>query len=61
MTSNSSASSPDPHAREPIRRSNDWRDLRTLVLDGATSAPVGTADATYFDGLRTRVEQALDE
>jgi len=43
------------YARELIRRDQDRQRLRSMLLDGAASAPVVRVDDTYIDGLRTRV------
>jgi antitoxin ParD1/3/4 len=40
------------YVRELIRRDQHRQQLRTLLLDGAQSAPAGPADASYFDALR---------
>jgi antitoxin ParD1/3/4 len=42
------------YVRELIRRDQDRQRLRGLLLEGAASAPVGQADAGFFDGLRER-------
>lgn len=39
---------------ELIRRDQDRRRLRALMLQGAESAPSGKADAAYFTALRER-------
>ena len=49
------------YIRELIRRDHDRQQLRALVLDGAASAPAGTADAAYFEGLRARIRRPVDE
>jgi antitoxin ParD1/3/4 len=46
------------YVRELIRRDQDRMRLRELLLAGAESAPGTTADATYFEALRTRVSKA---
>ena len=43
------------YMRELIRKDQDRRQLRDLLLAGASSAPGTTADAHYFDSLRDRV------
>ncbi|WP_420145635.1 ribbon-helix-helix domain-containing protein [Sphingobium sp.] len=43
------------YMRDLIRKDQDRQALRTLLLDGAASAPTDAADATYFDMLRDRV------
>jgi antitoxin ParD1/3/4 len=45
------------YVRELIRRDHDRAILRSLILDGAASAPAEPADDAYFDGLRARVRQ----
>lgn len=42
------------YVRELIRRDQDRQRLRQLLLEGAASPPVGTADDAYFEGLRQR-------
>ena len=46
------------YVRELIRRDQDRQRLRRLLLEGATSAPAFSADAEYFDGLRSRFPEA---
>ncbi len=41
--------------RDLIRREQDRQRLRTLLLEGAASAPGPVADDEYFRGLRSRV------
>jgi antitoxin ParD1/3/4 len=43
------------YLRELIRKDQDRAKLRGLLLDGASSQPVGQADGNYFEGLRDRV------
>ncbi len=43
------------YVRELIRTDQDRRQLRTLLLQGAASAPADVASATYFAALRQRV------
>ena len=43
------------YVRELIRTDQDRRQLRTLLLQGAASAPAEVASATYFATLRQRV------
>lgn len=43
------------YVRELIRKDQERQHLRGLLLEGAASAPVGPADASYFEGLRRRV------
>jgi antitoxin ParD1/3/4 len=45
------------YVRELIRRDQEQRRLRDLLLAGASSPPALTADAKYFDGLRGRVRK----
>ncbi len=45
------------YMRDLIRRDQDRRHLRGLLLDGANSEPAGVADAAYFEGLRKRVRK----
>lgn len=46
------------YARELIRKDQERRKLRNLLLEGATSPAGGMADKAYFSGLRKRVRQA---
>ncbi len=46
------------YVRELIRKDQDRLQLKSLLLAGAASAPGGTADASYFADLRSRVRQA---
>ena len=46
------------YVRELIRRDQDRQRLRGLLLEGAASPQADTADADYFDGLRSRVRAA---
>lgn len=43
------------YVRELIRKDQERQHLRGLLLEGAASAPAGQADASYFEGLRSRV------
>lgn len=43
------------YVRELIRKEQDRQNLRTLLLDGAQSAPRGIADTTYFAELRSTI------
>ena len=43
------------YVRELIRKEQDRQNLRTLLLDGAQSAPRGIAGATYFAELRATI------
>lgn len=49
------------YVRELIRADRDRQRLRTLLLDGAASQVVATADDNYFNGLRERVRRASPE
>jgi antitoxin ParD1/3/4 len=40
------------YVRELIRKDRHRQQLRGLLLDGASSAQAGHADAAYFEGLR---------
>jgi antitoxin ParD1/3/4 len=42
------------YVRELIRKDQDRQRVRTLLLEGAESAPAGQADETFFQGLRER-------
>lgn len=44
------------YVRELIRKDQERLQLRGLLLAGASSKPAGPADASYFKGLRARVE-----
>ena len=46
------------YVRELIRKDQDRQRLRSLLLEGAASPQAGTADADYFDRLRSRVREA---
>jgi antitoxin ParD1/3/4 len=46
------------YVRELIRNDQDRRRLRSLLLDGAASAPTSPVDAAYFEALRKRVRKA---
>ena len=43
------------YVRELIRKDQDRQHLRSVLLQGADSAPAEVADAAYFDALRDRV------
>ena len=45
------------YVRELIRKDQERTQLRNLLLDGATSAPSGIADAAYFEGLRDHIRR----
>jgi len=46
------------YVRDLIRADQDRRNLRDLLLQGATSAPGPEGSPAYFDALRQRVRQA---
>lgn len=46
------------YMRELIRMDQDCQRLRTLLLDGAGSAPTAHIDDAYFDSLRARARSA---
>jgi len=46
------------YVRELIRMDQDRQLLRSLLLAGASSAPTGPVDGSYFDALRARVNNA---
>jgi antitoxin ParD1/3/4 len=45
------------YVRDLIRKDQERHRLRSLLLEGGTSAPSGLADSAYFDGLRDRVRR----
>ena len=45
------------YVRELIRRDQDRLRLRSLLLEGASSAPTAEADPAYFSGLRERAHR----
>jgi antitoxin ParD1/3/4 len=45
------------YVRELIRTDQERLRLRSLLLEGAASAPAEPADAAYFDALRDRVRE----
>ena len=45
------------YVRDLIRRDQDRQRLRSLLLDGAASAPGPVADDAYFAGLRLRLHR----
>ena len=51
-------SSSSEYVRELIRKDRDRQRLRGLLLEGAVSPPAVTADADYFDRLRSGVREA---
>jgi antitoxin ParD1/3/4 len=46
------------YVRDLIRKDQERMRLRSLLLEGAASPPIGAADQPYFDGLRKRVRRA---
>ena len=51
-------SSSSEYVRELIRKDQDRRHLRGLLLEGGASPPSVTANADYFGRLRDRVREA---
>ena len=49
------------YVRELIRREVDRARVRSLLLEGARSAPAVTADERYFQGLREQIRQPSRE
>ena len=49
------------YVRELIRRELDRTRVRDLLLEGARSAPVVTADEQYFEALRERIRHSQPE
>jgi len=45
------------YVRDLIRKDQERSRLRSLLLDGAASEPLGPADRGYFDGLRKSVRR----
>jgi antitoxin ParD1/3/4 len=45
------------YVRELIRKEQDRQALRSLLLEGAASAPTSVADKAYFTRLRERVHR----
>jgi antitoxin ParD1/3/4 len=43
------------YVRELIRKDQDRKRLRAMILDGVTSGLAGRADADYFESLRAHV------
>ena len=43
------------YVRELIRKDQDRKRLRTMILEGATSGLTAPVDANYFKALRERV------
>jgi antitoxin ParD1/3/4 len=48
------------YVRELIRKERDRQHLRSLLLEGAQSAPGGRADDAYFDALRDRIRRTTE-
>jgi antitoxin ParD1/3/4 len=46
------------YVRTLIRREQERQQLRSVLLEGASSAQAATADGDYFDRLRARARQA---
>lgn len=46
------------YVRSLIRREQDRMHLRNLLLEGARSKPLGTADSGYFDRLRAKMRKS---
>jgi len=46
------------YVRELIRKDKDRLQLRSLLLEGATSAPTKPVDDAYFDSLRRKAKSA---
>jgi len=49
------------YVRELIRKDADVSRLRSLLLQGAGSAPAAPVDANYFSTLRERVQKRARE
>jgi antitoxin ParD1/3/4 len=49
------------YVRELIRREQDRAELRSLLLEGATSSPTTTVDRAYFRSLRDEISGARRE
>jgi antitoxin ParD1/3/4 len=47
------------YVRQLIRRDQERDQLRSLLLQGAQSAPTGLADESYFASLRSGINQRL--
>ncbi len=47
------------YVRELIRKDQEWLQLRSLLLAGASSAPTSAATVAYFDQLRDRVSKGV--
>jgi antitoxin ParD1/3/4 len=48
------------YVRELIRRDQDRKHLRNILLEGARSAPAEPADSAYFDALRGRIRRPIE-
>ncbi|WP_300293380.1 type II toxin-antitoxin system ParD family antitoxin [Nitrosomonas sp.] len=46
------------YIRELIRKDQDRQQLRSLLIEGAASAPTSPVDDDYFDSLRACVHKA---
>lgn len=47
------------YVRELIRKDQERSQLRSLLLEGAGSAPAGVADPVFFDGLREDIRRRV--
>jgi antitoxin ParD1/3/4 len=47
------------YVRELIRKDRETQRLRSLLLEGAASAPTAPIDAGYFEKLRERVRRSV--
>ena len=47
------------YVRELIRKDADRLHMRSLLLEGAASAPAAPADTAYFTALRSRLEKPV--
>ncbi len=61
QVSNGGYSTCSEYVRELIRKDQDRRRLRQMLLDGAASEPASEADSAYFDGLRQRARGQREE
>jgi antitoxin ParD1/3/4 len=48
------------YVRELIRKDQDRRQLHSLLLEGARSAPTQAVTPNYFDSLRDRVRKSAE-
>lgn len=48
------------YVRQLIRRDQEREQLRSLLLQGAQSAPSGLVDDAYFTGLRSGISKRLN-